>query len=568
MADTMRSSIQWCLTDEGMGFLERAGLAGLYLSLTSADQRRAEGDQNAEKLAQVLTWELTDTSVRLEWNGDDLSVMSELTEWAWQVRDGVYYLPGIHRNKDTRDNWFMRVQTHSGLLGTFIKNDQLKVKVEEPTSVPIQFDADNPAQTISIRYRPIKDGQETIQLKTLRSKKICPFRDKKDRIRAVSLPGWASPGAAKRFGESEEDWTGRADQAFLLLFAPIACFYINLPRTKSKKIMRDNWAFITPEITSFTRFAEKSESIQSKFQCRFDDLRVSGLGDAGLRFAVLYSGTVSLRYIKTPIINLTSMGVTDYYSSSPKVTSRIRTRVLKLHPSNDALIRYSKMIGHMNNSMVQIRLTENSADGDETKATHWLRRPTARGRIADNLVRNEYWYKDLTLPPSWQLDELEKQRERQTDGISNERLWFRNLQREREELMNLAEEEVMWDSVEEKALLSVFHGALRRLLNKEEDAASRGGSRTLIERWDRRTEATRRELVHAKTLPLAREFMAEFLAEAGWGKDLVSNRAALWSLINHPQDWKKARELTLLALVTFTDRRLARADSTTKEESQ
>jgi CRISPR-associated protein Cas8a1/Csx13 len=567
MADTLKTSIQWSLTDQGMGYLERAGLAGLCLSLTAADQRRAEGDENAEQLAQVLRWEIADTSVQLEWdNGDDLSVMSRLMEWAWQIRDGVYYLPGIHRSRDTRDNWFTRVQTHEGLVGTFLQfSGRLKPKLSEYTYVPVQIDADNPMQTVSIKYRPVEAGQKIRQLGTLSNEKICPFRDEDGVIRTISLPGWACPGASKRFGDVEENWTGGADQALLLLFAPVACFYVNLPEMKSKKAgakskksTRDNWAFVVPEITSLTEFEEKCLNIQSKFQRRLDDVKVSGLGDAGLRFAVLYSGTDSLRPIKAPIINLTSMVGTDYYSSSSSY--RVRTRVLQLRPSREALIRYSKMMLHMNNYRAQIKSSknanDNTTDGGVEKATHWISRSTARGRIAENLVGNDYWYNDLISPPRWQLDELEERRRRRSDGISNEHFWFMNLQRERRELMALAQEEVMWDTPGEKVILSVFNGVLHRLLDKDEQAISRGGSRSLPERWERRVEGIRRELLHAKTLILVRKFIVEFFVEAGGSKDLTNNRVAIWNLVNHPRDWKKVRDLALLALVTFTDGRL------------
>lgn len=565
VVDILKSGIQWSLTDEGMGHLERAGLAGLYLSLTSAERRAAEGEPKAKQLGEVLHWKTTDACVRLDWQGEDLAVMSTLMEWAWQIRDGVYYLPGIHTDNDARDNWILRIQTHSGLLGTFLQSGgPVKPDVGEPVTIPVQLDPDNLNQTITVRYRPIKSGEKTRQLGALKTKKICPLRNKQGKMRTISLPGWISPGAAKRFGEIEENWTGLADKALLLLFAPIACFYISLPSTKSKKSMRDNWAFLVPEIKSLTEFAERCHEVQTRFQRRFDDLKVAGLGDGGLRFAVIYSGNLSLRHLQTPVINLTSMGVTDYYSSLPTVTSRIRTQVLKLHPSHNALVKYSKLMHYMSNTIVKIKVSSETDEGTEeseiTKATHWIRIPTARGRIAHNLVHNLAWYTDLIYPTHWQIDALEKQREKLSNGTSRERLWFMNLQREWRELMELAEEDVMWDSPEEKALLSIFHGALRRLLDKETEALSRGGSRSLHERWDRRVEGIRRDLLHAKTLILVRKFVMELLAEAGGSKDLTDNKAAIWRLVNHPGEWKKARDLALLALVTFTDGRLAKSE--------
>lgn len=122
--------------------------------------------------------------------------------------------------------------------------------------------------------------------------------------------------------------------------------------------------------------------------------------------------------------------------------------------------------------------------------------------------------------------------------------------------MALAEED-MWDSAQEKALLDILHASLRKLLDKEEAALSRGGTRKLRDRWDDRVERIRRALMHTKTRILARKVIAELLAEAGGSKALTEQSGTVWGYLNDPYDWQKARDLALLALVTFTDGRLA-----------
>lgn len=131
--------------------------------------------------------------------------------------------------------------------------------------------------------------------------------------------------------------------------------------------------------------------------------------------------------------------------------------------------------------------------------------------------------------------------------------------------MNLADETVMWDSPEEQALLSIFHHSLRQLLNKDEEAQKRGGSRNLLERWDDRVQAVRRGLMRAKTRELNRKFIMEFLAEGGGSKELTEKKEALWRFLNHPYDWQKSRDLALLALVTFTDKRLGKPKETSEK---
>jgi len=47
VGDNLNSTVRWTLTDEGMGLLERAGLAAIYLSLSAVEQWAAQGDSEA-----------------------------------------------------------------------------------------------------------------------------------------------------------------------------------------------------------------------------------------------------------------------------------------------------------------------------------------------------------------------------------------------------------------------------------------------------------------------------------------------------------------------------------------
>ena len=146
--------------------------------------------------------------------------------------------------------------------------------------------------------------------------------------------------------------------------------------------------------------------------------------------------------------------------------------------------------------------------------------------------------------------------------------------------MELSKEEGMWDSLEEKRLLEILrYPVLWRLLNEEECAVGRGGSRLLAERWDDTVEKWHRRFLRAKTSPLFRAAIHEFLGTAQqrnrkWNKDerKISRVAGtvfpsakddkafhawFWREVNDPHGWQRVRDLTLLALITFSDGRLA-----------
>jgi len=566
MADNLAPKVQWFLTDEGMGVLERAGLAGLYLSLTAAEKWAAQGDSQAQELQRILSWELSDQSVKLWWAGEDLPALAKLVEWAWQIKEGVYYLPGLHRDLDTREHHFLRIPTHSGIVATFLQyTGQLRPALEDQTSILVPLDVSDPTKTLSIRYRPIKQGQTVRQIRVL--KEIDPLTRQGD-YREISLAGWIHPGSAPRY-DTDAAWTATTEKALLLLFAPIACFYMKLPKTKAKKRMRENWAFVVPEITSLNDILSRYGEMQVSLQNRFDDIQVQGLEDAGFRFAVAYAGRALQRKFSVTEINVVAMGVTDYYSAMPTVTTKIRKKILRLNPTDISINRYRILMKIMSNVFEPRKLKEEERtdDNSEITPTHWIRQPTARGRIAENLVNNLPWYRELAWPPAWQVDEVEDQRKRLKDNISTERLWFSNLQkRDWRALMDLVKEQAMWDSLEEQAFFAIYHQTLRNVLTREVEGLSRGGARDLRERWENRVEKIRRDLMRAKTLDSNRKTIVEFLAGGGGSKELTEKKEAIWGFLNHPYDWKKARDLALLALVTFTDKRLAKSEG--KEEGK
>ena len=142
-------------------------------------------------------------------------------------------------------------------------------------------------------------------------------------------------------------------------------------------------------------------------------------------------------------------------------------------------------------------------------------------------------------------------------------------------------------------MLYAFREAFRRLLNREHKAIGRGGSRNYLSvGTTRRTNGTA-GLLHAKTGLLLSNVVHELLAQAARSPNLRDGsfvepggpafllfktsedesdesrharndafHAKFRRMVNDPSDWKKVRDLALLALTIFTDKRLGqRKDS-------
>jgi CRISPR-associated protein Cas8a1/Csx13 len=136
--------------------------------------------------------------------------------------------------------------------------------------------------------------------------------------------------------------------------------------------------------------------------------------------------------------------------------------------------------------------------------------------------------------------------------------------------MELIQETEMWDDELERRFVEAFWSTLASLYAQEAKAVERGGSRRFEERLDDLNEDIRRSLMRAKTRVLLRGFLAELFAKGSRQPAVVQNRAGIWNLMDHPYDWKKARDLALLALATYQskDKRERSTTKNTEEEGE
>ena len=586
------TGITFALNDPDMGEYERIGLAGLYMSLTAADAWAKDSlpstvKDQAQELKKLIQWRLGEggISLCLEWEDED-KALTALVKWAWQVKDGVFFLPAVHRKREYLDNYYLRVHQHNGLLNTFFQFPGTIKKADNQNTKKIEeFDE---SQTFWVSYRAIgSDAKLPQHQKATYSKGINGYNS------VSPEASWIYPGSEPRFNNiplkirKEKSWVSLPRLTYLMLFAPLGCYYIRLPRTKAKIGMPENWAFIVPQVSAldiFHRYFVRCLSNHSNWP--FNEI-VAGLEDATLKYASL----TSLRHLGPPGRHLSLltvvMGNADYYHKIQKT----RKNFLRIQLSFDAYIRYSTFNRiYPASKMIRVRQDASNGNGEE-QASRYIRLPSSRERITANILANAPWYRELTFIPFWQRDQITEECKKSSEPVSPEQRWFSNLRKfERSQLMELSEEERMWDSPEEKRLLEILrYPVLWRLLNEEECAVGdRGGSRSLVERWDDTVEKWHRLFLRAKTRPLFRAVIHELLSAAQrrtrkWDKekkqisriggttfpsarDDATFHAWFWHEVNDPYGWQRIRDLALLALITFNDRRLSM--TVTKEEKK
>jgi CRISPR-associated protein Cas8a1/Csx13 len=588
-----KQKLEYSLYDESMGILERAGLAGLYLTLQGADEwatkdKETETGVKARKLKALFEpWDLSfPDRLHLIWrSADDLTPLKTLVEWAWQVRDGVFFLPAIHRTLAERNNYHQRLLTHNGILATFLQHGKVQPRQQE-TQLEITIDEGKIISRKCKFIQPRKHG-----IKPLKDITSLFSRGKlRKNIDTVSLK-WVHPGTAPRFGSKDPSaqWQGPATLAYLLFFCPIACSYLKLTSEKlSDQTKPNNWLITISSIHNLRNFSEIRRSLEQSgsLQKRFEEIDVTSPADGALRYAVAYTGRSWERSTKRQLyledkftIYVVAMGKTSYYDK----TQSVRKRILDLTPSEVTVHRYSFLMAYFPNYWAPTDTKTQKEAGLLTNGR--ILTPAGRGRIANNLAEGNPWYMDVTIPIEWEQDGLEKDREyynntHKNDKKSDQEFWFIKLKEKlvKEALMALARERSMYDDPDtEMVFLHAVHDMMATLFWKERTALGKKlglnendpefdkklgnlinrypkNKQKLNKRNDDLVDDFRRSLTESQTHELFRQAITNWLSKGGAHENIRSQSSRIWNLINHPRNWKKARDLALLGTVTYEGR--------------
>lgn len=549
----LKDGLTWRLSDPGMGLLERAGLAALYMSLRAAEEQGMK-DQLAP-----LNWnadDLTSETVTIRSAGTDKEALTKLFEWAWQVRDDVLYFPAVHRSKKAHEYLYLRIALHNGISRTFLQHPRVQPKgelVERSVSL-------DEGKQIKIAYQAL----DARKLKPLGDLNKAGFFDRSgvlsDENKLVELSGWVFPGIAPRFS-NESAWSGPAHLGLLLMLAPIVCLYLQLHNQRS------TWLFVLPDLYDLDEFDSVISGSHVFLDPAFRD--VASIGDAGLQFLAEYSSQSARKELRTGC-RVVAMGKVGYYPNQS-----VRRGIADVPPHAKIISRYRRLQQAMGNRWMQRKAVDNDDDevteipkrkkakkqNETQQPIHFVSVPTGRGRIADNLIAGHPWYSNLVEPLLWDRDSLDRLRKRRP-GTSVERLWFQNLCYQRGKLMDLIQDNDMWDNPEERLFVEAFWELLGLLYIRERKAVERGGTRPYEQRCEDLNEEIRRILTRSKTGPLARQAMTDLMTRPfemyranpddsppTRSKTVRANPATIWRLID--RDWKLGRDLALLALASY-----------------
>lgn len=452
----------------------RAGVAGLALALSALDSQGAP-----------LRWNVTDSDIKLSWNGSDKEAVQWLLSQTYEIKDGYLNVKALQLDEPRRYIFT------DGVTTTFLQHSQQRSFDKTTQSKGFKIDEGQPE--IRIDYRPLLTCYYTGEFKE-------SFNTKGKFKKEIPLKGHHLPGLVEDFAngayqESPENYLS-------LLFLPIACQYYRLPGFLS--------ALVIPSVTNLTVWVKRRQASTSKTAQKltpYGEFRANGAGESALRFLLQEKLIEDSQDFRVNYCEVYRLGKQPWDGNQ----SYLKQAVYRVQATDQVLELYQNAWQFFPSV---VRKTQDK-DGEKT----WLAHSKVLPWIADNLIAQRRWYEGFF-------------EFRKTTEI-----------------------------YERKGLIKMTN-YLEPLEQTFFDAIKGGFS---FYRWKQGKEATKqgRQLDYSQVMEkIIYRFQrpstqTEFAAAVVKFLSQNPNRAALgagpeiYHWLHRQQNWKQARDLALLAIVTY-----------------
>jgi len=473
--------IELNLSNPSFTFLHRAGLAGLWMTLKQLEKEKVI-------VPQGLTWELSRRGVILNWEGNDKVALEWLLSESFQINDGLISLRGLNSKTMIKD---AQIILHQGILGTFLQHNSthksLGVKTESLRLDEIE---------IPVTYKMLQSYvyQEFAIA-------LCD-KEGKFLTKPISVAGWLNPGAVVRHiaFSADTSFQESPENALILLFAPIACYYYILHSQLRDK--RALYALVIPEIIDLEKFAQKKQQDKARL-ATYKDFHACSLGDAALRFLTDETTTKIARKFYVPRCQVLTLGSVPWATQQ-----KTRTDLYLVEATAEVCQTYK---------VCRNELRDRDIAG---KKGGFIAPSFARELICENLARGKPWYSGIA------------------DKVNSNEL-FKKLTYERGGLFRMIEK-VDWDELE-RLFVQACHEAIRYTYGKVAKNTKEGD----VLNFERVTIRIRTGLGRCKNSETFREFMMDFWSRAGRIPTLQEHWSDLRKLVMDEKQWKKRKRFSL-----------------------
>lgn len=495
------------LNAPGMTSLHKAGLAGLYLTLRAFEEK-------AERI-KGLEWELEPAQIVLHWSDETpKGAFQSLIDRSFRLEDGFMVLTGLEVSKPLTID-----QKHH--LYTALLNSFLQFGPHRPTGNKrvLTYEVDGRPCWIK-DFAPIKEFRHQFAADDF-------IDDEGHFKKSIEAAGWLYPGGGQRHvGYKDTKLNELMEPAFALLFAPIGVIYYSIrSRARGRKA---RLAMLVPEIRDLAVYAE----IRQAFAAHgVFDMTASSASDAALRMlsaieANRASNTFAQFFDSSFVCRVITFGIVSW-NEKQKSRTYARSVVSGHLPGFD---NYRKAAAIFKNRWQRVS-AKYDRKGDQTEPERFFVTTfSAREFIADNIAQGKVWYHDLTT----YLSHKETREQ---------------LQYERKELNQMVET-ASYDDESERLFIRVSHESWRRRLGKLGQRASNENTNfgALVKK---EAEKLRTSLARCKNAETLRETVVDFWARAGANEGLRGEGLKTLLPLFDEKNWKKARDLALLALISY-----------------
>ncbi len=307
----------------------------------------------------------------------------------------------------------------------------------------------------------------------------------------IPIKGHHLPGLVECFvnGEYQESPT----RFIALLFLPLACSYYLM--------MNGRYALVIPEVTNLNAWIKRRQQQGSR---SYKDFRSASAGEAGLRLLLDEQTISNLNRYKVKYCEVYQLGKQPWDNNQ----TGLKQAVYRIHASNDVLAIYQSAAAFF---QAKVRVTD--------KGQSWFALSKILPWIAENLVGGRAWYSGFY------------------EFLKANDIY------ERKGLVSMTENFLQQHELN---LFEAVQGAFRVYLSGQNKQAKRQGrpldygqvTDKVIYRLQRPN--TQQEFATALV-----DFLSQFRGKSAQG---VGKEIYAWI---HGAEWRKARDLSLLAIATY-----------------
>ena len=496
------------LNAPGMTSLHKAGLAGLYMTLKAFDKNDVE--------IEGLNWKLEEKQITLHWSDETpKNAFDKLVKKSFFIDDnGFIRLYGLEGKREM--SLEQRHLLYQSLLNSFL-----------------QFGPHRPTENKKVLKYEIDDKviwlKEFAPIKKIRQHEaVNDFTDKNGNFNSnLNVAGWLYPGASQRHvAHTETTLNESLNLALTLLFAPIGVIYY-LIRSKARG-RKSRLAMLIPEIKDLNAYAEVRQVIASQGVI---DLTASSSSDAALRMLIaLESNSSSNQFAKQMrenfLCRIITFGIVPW---NEKQKSRTATRTV-ISGKLKGFENYHLADSVFKNKWQQVQ-EKRDRKGEITEPEHFfITTFCGREMIANNIANSKSWYHNIS------------------EFLAN-RETREQLNYEQKELRQMVKE-AEYENENEHLFIKICHESWRRRLGKL-GARARTENTSFQSLVRKEAEKLRTSYGRCKNAETLRETVVDFWSRGGANELLQGDGLMQVLPLFSEKNWRKAKDLALLALVSY-----------------